>query len=94
MKVRRYASIADAIEGWPAAAVNMKARAQLMIALDETIGSWAISRAAAAKRLGLTQPRLNDLQRGRIAKFDLDVLMKLTARAGLTVRVEIMPPAA
>jgi predicted XRE-type DNA-binding protein len=92
--VRRHASIQDAIEAWPPAAANMKVRAQLMIALDETIGTWAVGPAAAAKRLGLTQPRLRDLQRGRIAKFGLDELMRLAARAGLTVRVEIMPPAA
>jgi predicted XRE-type DNA-binding protein len=94
MKVRRHASIWDAIEAWPPAAANMKARAELMIALDETIGSWAISQAAAAKRLGLTQPRLRDLQRGRLATFTLDELMKLAVRAGLTVRVEIRRPAA
>jgi predicted XRE-type DNA-binding protein len=46
------------------------------------------------KRLGLTQPRLNDLLRGRITKFSLDALMKLAGQAGLTVRVEIMRPAA
>jgi predicted XRE-type DNA-binding protein len=72
----------------------MKARAELMIALDETIGSWAVSPVTAAKRLGLTQARLRDLQRGRITKFTLDELMKLAARAGLTVRVEIIRPAA
>jgi predicted XRE-type DNA-binding protein len=93
-KRKRFASVWDAIEATPAAAANMKARAELMIALTETVGSWDVSQAAAAKRLGLTQPRLNDLLRGRITKFSLDALMALATRAGLSVRVEIMRPAA
>ena len=53
--------------------------------------------ARSAAREGnpaLTQPRLNDLLRGRIGKFSLDALMVLAGRAGLTVRLEILRPAA
>jgi predicted XRE-type DNA-binding protein len=39
--------------------------------------------------LGLTQPRLNDLMRGRIDKFSLDALVNAAGRAGLTVRLQI-----
>jgi predicted XRE-type DNA-binding protein len=94
MKKERFDSVWDAIEASPEVAANMKARAELMIALHETINGWKLSQAAAAKRLGLTQPRLNDLLRGRITKFSLDALMKLAGRAGLAVRVEVMRPAA
>jgi predicted XRE-type DNA-binding protein len=94
MARKRFESVWDAIEASPAAAANMKARADLMIALHETIDQWGSSQAAAAKRLGLTQPRLNDLRRGRITKFSLDALIKLATRAGLAVRVEIVRPAA
>jgi predicted XRE-type DNA-binding protein len=94
MTKQRFASVWDAIEASPAAAANMKARAELMIALSKTIESWKINQAAAAKRLGLTQPRLNDLLRGRINKFSLDALMMLATKAGLSVRVKIMRTAA
>jgi predicted XRE-type DNA-binding protein len=90
----RYDSVWDAIEATPAAAANMKARADLMIALRETIDTWDLNQAAAAKKLGLTQPRLNDLLRGRITKFSLDALMKIAVKAGLSVRIEIIRPAA
>jgi predicted XRE-type DNA-binding protein len=50
--------------------------------------------AEAAKKLGVTQPRLNDLLRGRIDKFSLDALMNLAARAGLSVRVKVVRAAA
>ena len=84
-----YASVWDAIEDSPAEAVNMKARAELMIAISESVESWGMRQAAAAKRLGLTQPRLNDLLRGRIGKFSLDALMALAPRAGLKVKMDI-----
>jgi predicted XRE-type DNA-binding protein len=43
----------------------------------------------AARRLGVTQPRLNNLLRGRIRNFSLDALINLAGAAGLTVRLEI-----
>jgi predicted XRE-type DNA-binding protein len=94
MKKRRYPSVWDAIEPSPAAAVNMKVRAEMMIAVREAVADWDVTQAAAAKRLGLTQPRMNDLLRGRINKFSLDALINLATRAGLAVRVEIDRPAA
>jgi predicted XRE-type DNA-binding protein len=94
MKKRRYASVWDAIESSPAAAANMKVRAEMMIAVREAVTDWDVTHAAAAKRLGLTQPRMNDLLRGRINKFSLDALMNLATRAGLAVRVEVDRPAA
>jgi predicted XRE-type DNA-binding protein len=94
MKKQRFASVWDAIEPSRAKAANMKVRAEMMIAIRETVARWGITQAAAAKRLGLTQPRMNDLLRGRIDKFSLDALMNLAARAGLAVRVAIVRPAA
>ena len=94
MKEQRFESVWDALEASPAVAANMKARADLMIALRETIEGWGLNQTAAAKRIGLTQPRLNDLLRGRITKFSLDALMKLAGRVGLSVRVEVIRPAA
>ncbi|WP_308918318.1 XRE family transcriptional regulator [Jannaschia sp. LMIT008] len=43
----------------------------------------------AAGRLGVTQPRLNDLLRGKADKFSLDALIGLSARAGLAVKLDI-----
>ncbi|MDQ3774208.1 MAG: helix-turn-helix domain-containing protein [Pseudomonadota bacterium] len=49
--------------------------------------TWA--EEEAAERLGMTQPRLNDLLRGRIDKYNLDALVLLAARAGLAVQLQI-----
>ena len=72
----------------------MKARSDLVIAIREVVDSWRVTQAEAAKRLGVTQPRMNDLVRGRIDKFSLDALMKLAAQAGLSVHVKVVRPAA
>jgi predicted XRE-type DNA-binding protein len=53
-----------------------------------------LTQVEAAKRLGVTQPRMNDLLRGRIDKFSLDALMILATTAGLTVEWRVIKPAA
>jgi predicted XRE-type DNA-binding protein len=94
MKKQRFASVWDAIERKPSEAASMKARAEMMIAIREAVSGWGGTQAAAAKKLGLTQPRMNDLLRGRINKFSLDALMDIATRAGLRVRLEVVRAAA
>ncbi|MEO8667146.1 MAG: XRE family transcriptional regulator [Bauldia sp.] len=94
MKQRRFTSVWDAIEGSSAEAANMKARSAVMAAIRGVIDDWDVTQAEAAKKLGITQPRLNDLVRGRIDKFSLDALMNLATDAGLSVRVQVNRSAA
>ena len=89
MERQTFASVWDALEDSTAEAANMRARSELMIALRTKIESWNVSQTEAARRMGLTQPRLNDLMRGRLDKFSLDALVNLAAPAGLAVRLEI-----
>jgi predicted XRE-type DNA-binding protein len=89
MKRKTFASVWDALEDTEAEAANMRARAELMIALRTRIEGWKLRQTEAARRMGLTQPRLNDLMRGRIDKFSLDALVNLAGRAGLAVRLKI-----
>lgn len=89
-----FASVWDALEDSPAEAANMRLRSELMIAVQETVAGWGLTQAEAARRLDVTQPRLNDLLRGRIGKFSLDTLILLAERAGLSVRVQIEQAAA
>jgi predicted XRE-type DNA-binding protein len=70
----------DAIEDSQSTAASLKARAQLMRALQKSVASWNLSQKASASRLGLTQPRLNDLLRGKIDKFGHGALFDLTGR--------------
>ncbi|ABD87143.1 helix-turn-helix domain-containing protein [Rhodopseudomonas palustris] len=89
-----FDSVWDALENSPAEAANMKARSGLLIAIRDVVDSWQLTQAEAAKRLGVTQPRMNDLLRGRIDKFSLDALMMLATGAGLTVEWRVVKPAA
>ena len=89
-----FASVWDALEDSPAEAANMRLRSELMIAVQEAVGGWGLTQVEAAGQLEVTQPRLNDLLRGRVGKFSLDALILLAERAGLSVRVQIERAAA
>ena len=89
MKQRRFDSVWDAIETSASQAASMKARSDLMMALRKVVDAWSMTQADAAKKLGITQPRLSDLLRGRIDKFSLDALVDLAARGGLSIKVRI-----
>ena len=89
MTTEVFESVWDALEDTPAEAENMKLRSSLMIAIGEAVSAWQVTQTDAAKRVGVTQPRLNDLLRGRVGKFSLDALVALAARAGLAVHLEI-----
>lgn len=78
-----FPSVWDAIEDSRDEAEAMKARAEIMRALQNVVRGWNLSQKAAAAKLGVTQPRLNDLLRGKIDKFSLDTLFDLTSHAGL-----------
>ena len=89
MTLEVFDSVWDALEDTPTEAENMKLRSSLMIAISEAVSGWQVTQTDAARRLGVTQPRLNDLLRGRVGKFSLDALVALAARAGLAVHLEI-----
>jgi predicted XRE-type DNA-binding protein len=89
--VRTFASVWDALEETPEDAANMRLRSALTTAVRDAIEAWQLTQAQAAKRLKITQPRLNDLMRGRIGKFSLDALIVLAERSGLSVRMAIAP---
>lgn len=89
MSNERFSSIWDAIEDTPEEAENMKIRAALMRAVKDRIRDEGWSQTEAAKRLGVTQPRVSDLMRGKIDLFSIDALVNMVASAGLHVSVDV-----
>lgn len=85
----RYTSVWDAISDTPAEALNMQMRSELMVALKKIIKEKGWTQAEAAKQLGVTQPRVSDLLRGKISLFGLDSLVNMVAAAGHTLDVKI-----
>lgn len=92
--VQTFASVWDALEETAEAAANMRLRSELAVAVCGAIREWKITQAQAAARLSVTQPRLNDLLRGRLDRFSLDALIALAERAGLVIRMDITHAAA
>jgi predicted XRE-type DNA-binding protein len=89
MKRQSFDNVWDALSDSPEEAASMTMRSNLLIAIEQRVRSWKVTQAVAAKRLGITQPRLNDLLHGKIANFSLDTLVDLAAKAGLSVRINI-----
>ena len=89
MKRQTYESVWDALEESAEAAANMRVRADLMIAVQRYVSKNALTQLQAAKRLGITQPRLNDLLRGKIDKFSVDALVNMLTKVGKQVSVKV-----
>lgn len=89
MKRESFANVWDAIEDDRSVAANMTMKSDLLIALQQRVASWKVTQAQAARRLEITQPRLNDLLRNRINKFSLDMLVNLANRADIRVNLKI-----
>lgn len=84
-----YASVWDAISDMPEEAVNLRVRAELMNKITALIVGNHWTQIEAAAHCGVTQPRINDLLRGRISRFSLDALVNIAAALGQRVHVEL-----
>jgi predicted XRE-type DNA-binding protein len=89
MNKQRFQSVWEAIEDTPGEAANMKARAELMRAITQYIRSCGMTQAEAAKTLGVTQPRISDLMRGKIDVFSLDTLVNMLGAAEIRLEMRL-----
>ena len=70
-------------------AENLKLRADLMIRIEKYVKRSGMTQADAARELGITQPRLNQLLKGKIQLFSLDALVNMLAQAGMRVNMTV-----
>jgi predicted XRE-type DNA-binding protein len=84
----RFASVWDAIES-PREAASLKARAEVANAVLEEIERRSLTQSRAAALLGVTQPRISDLMRGKLDLFSLDSLVEMAGRAGFKVGIKL-----
>jgi predicted XRE-type DNA-binding protein len=89
MKSKRFASVWDALCDTPEEAANLTVRSDLMIQISAIIKKNGWTQAEAAKRCGVTQPRINDLLRGRIDRFSLDALVNIATALGRKVQLKL-----
>ncbi len=93
MTKRSHDSVWDALEDSAEQSDNMKLRSGLMMALDQHIARLGWSQQEAATMLGVSQPRISDLVRGKIHLFSLDMLVNMAAAAGMHIEMRITEPA-
>lgn len=68
-------------------AENLKLRAGLMSEVRKF--ATGITQAEAARILGITQPRLTLLLKGKIDKFSLDALVNMLGKAGMRIEMKV-----
>src|SRR5215471_842679 len=88
-KPESYASVWDAIADTPGQAANLRARAELMRQIAALVKKQGWTQVEAAQHCGVTQPRINDLLRGRVSRFSLDALVNISTALGCRVRVDL-----
>jgi predicted XRE-type DNA-binding protein len=73
----------------PAEAARKVARAELMIQIQGIIRQNGWTQAEAARRCGVTQPRINLLLTHRFDKFSLDSLFRIAANLGRRIQITL-----
>lgn len=66
----------------------------LMVELEKHIREKGLTQKKTAERLGVTQPRISDLMRGKLDLFSVDTLISMLTHAGLKVDVKVSRSAA
>ena len=87
--IQSFASVWDAIADTPEEAANLSLRSDLMDQITEILKQGGWTQAEAAARCGVTQPRINDLLRGRISRFSLDALVNIASALGRRVTIRL-----
>jgi len=73
----------------PAEARVMALRVELMMRLRERLEADGLTQREAARRLGMTQPRVSALLKGAWKDFSMDMLLTLAERAGLHPQIRL-----
>lgn len=87
LEMQEFANVWDAIAKTPQEAANLTLRSNLMDEIEAIIKASGWTQKEAAKRCGVSQPRINDLLRGRISRFSIDALVNIASALGRKVKV-------
>jgi predicted XRE-type DNA-binding protein len=66
-------------------AEHLRVRADLMVQITRLLQRRGLTQAQGARVLGVTQPRVSDLTRGKIDRFSIDTLVEMLGHAGIRV---------
>lgn len=88
---QRFSNVWDALEDTVTASASLRARSNLMMAVQCWVKARKSTQVEAARVLGITQPRMSDLMRGKINLFSLESLLDMAALAGLQPQLTVKP---
>jgi len=80
--MEKFDSVWEALGRSPKEVANLQARSSLMRQIEAIVTENGWTQADAAKRCGVSQPRINDLLRGKISKFSIDALVNMATALG------------
>lgn len=89
MERLEYENIFDVIADSPAEAADLQFRADLMLTLRKLLEERKLRQAEIAEALGVSQPRVSELMRGKIDLFSADKLIGLLARLDVRLRPSV-----
>jgi predicted XRE-type DNA-binding protein len=78
----------------PQEAENLRLRSELMQKITTIIETQNLTIEQAAQHLAETGETITALQNGKIGEFPIERLIAMLNRAGMTVRIEVVPTAA
>lgn len=84
-----YDNIFDVMADSPAEAADLQFRADLMLTLRKLLEERKLRQAEIAEALGVSQPRVSELMRGKIDLFSADKLIGLLARLNVRLRPSV-----
>ena len=87
--IERFDSVWEALGFSAQETANLEARSALMRQIESIVKNAGWTQAAAAKHCGVSQPRLNDLLRGKVNKFSIDALVNMAGALGCRVSIEL-----
>lgn len=84
-----FRSVWDALADTPEEAANLRLRSELARQIRALVERQGWTQAQAAAHAGVTQPRMNDLMRGRLSRFSLDALVNMASACGARVEISL-----
>jgi len=73
-------------------AESLRVRADLLLNLQKAIAARKLKQGEAAELLGVSQPRVSDLTRGRIDLFSTETLIDMLAKLGVRTKIVLQFP--
>lgn len=90
VEVRRGSGNVYADLGLPDAD-KLKIKTGLVIEIRKAIHRLELTQAEAAKRMGLTQPKVSDMMRGDLSNLSERKLMDCLTRLGYNIEIKVKP---